>query len=170
MYRSPYEAYPFLADAPDDLRCDFELLTDKLASGAGLLRARIQDDFLRQELLWVCELIYHMNPALRTSLRVTAAEKKRLLDASMRLEGSCADRSLFVVPQGCEAGCMAHILRVQSKELVRLLYRYLYQGNQAQDELIDLANILSGYFFHLALHLNAVSGIEEKAFVSRNYR
>ena len=28
LYRSPYEAYPFLCDAGEDLRCDFELLTD----------------------------------------------------------------------------------------------------------------------------------------------
>ena len=32
LYHSPWEAYPFLSDAPDDLRCDFELLTDETAS------------------------------------------------------------------------------------------------------------------------------------------
>ena len=62
IYRSPYEAYPFLCDADDDLRCDFELLTDELASGAGLLRSQITQPPLADELLWVCELIYHMNP------------------------------------------------------------------------------------------------------------
>ena len=31
IYRSPDEAYPFLADEPQDLRCDFELLTDELS-------------------------------------------------------------------------------------------------------------------------------------------
>ena len=36
-YRSPYEAYPFLSDAKDDLRCDFEILTDRMASMTGLL-------------------------------------------------------------------------------------------------------------------------------------
>ena len=50
-YRSPYEAYPFLCDADDDLRCDFELLTDELASGAGLLRSRITEQTLTDELL-----------------------------------------------------------------------------------------------------------------------
>ena len=55
-YRSPYEAYPFLCDEDDDLRCDFELLTDELASGAGLLRSRITEQTLTDELLWVCEI------------------------------------------------------------------------------------------------------------------
>ena len=31
LYQSPYEAYPFLSDDSEDLRCDFELLTDELA-------------------------------------------------------------------------------------------------------------------------------------------
>ena len=36
VYRSPYEAYPFLADAPEDLRCDFEIMTDRMSSETGL--------------------------------------------------------------------------------------------------------------------------------------
>ena len=70
VYRSSYEAYPFLCDADDDLRCDFELLTDELASGVGLLRSQIAEPPLADELLWVCELIYHMNPTLRTFFSV----------------------------------------------------------------------------------------------------
>ena len=54
LYRSPYEAYPFLCDDSDDLRCDFELLTDYMASSAGLLRTMVKDDVLREELLWIC--------------------------------------------------------------------------------------------------------------------
>ena len=77
IYRSPYEAYPFLSDGPDDLRCDFELMTDGMASVVGLLRSKVTDGDLREELLWICELVYHMNPALRTGLKVTAAEKER---------------------------------------------------------------------------------------------
>ena len=42
MYRSPYEAYPYLSSKPEDLRCDFELMTDELASMTGLLRGYVQ--------------------------------------------------------------------------------------------------------------------------------
>ncbi len=34
LYRSPYEAYPFLCDADDDLRCDFELATHNFCGSA----------------------------------------------------------------------------------------------------------------------------------------
>ena len=116
LYRSPYEAYPFLCDAGEDLRCDFELLTDEMASRTGLLRAQVKDEALKAELLWVCELIYHMNPTLRTRLTVTEEECARLLELASGWKERCAGRcKLFVLTQGCEAACTAHLLRVQGK-------------------------------------------------------
>ena len=170
LYRSPYEAYPFLCDNSENLCCDFELLTDEIASRTGLLRAQIRDEKLRAELLWLCELIYHMNPALRTRLTVTEEETTRLKDAINRLQTQSGDRcGRFVLTQGCEAACTAHVLRVQCKSLVRLLYRHCEQGHPVPDMLFDLANLLSGYFFYLALRLNELNGIDEIAYISRNY-
>lgn len=168
VYRSPYEAYPFLCDADADLRCDFELLTDELASAAGLLQSQIKDQTLAEELLWVCELIYHMNPTLRTFFSVTEEEIARLAAAVDRLQAESGVHG-FVLPFGCESACMAHLLRVKAKCLVRLLYRYRYRGGQVPDGLFDLCNLLSGYFFLLALKLNALNGVEECVYHSRNY-
>lgn len=168
VYRSPYEAYPFLCDADDDLRCDFELLTDEMASSAGLLRSQIAEPDLADELLWVCELIYHMNPTLRTSFTVTADEIDRLAAAVERLQAE-SDVHGFVLPCGCQNACTAHLLRVKAKCLVRLLYRYLHRGGSVPEGLLDLANLLSGYFFLLALKLNALNGVEEHGYHSRNY-
>lgn len=171
LYHSPYEAYPFLSDAGDDLRCDFELFTDQMASRTGLLRAQVKDEALREELLWVCELIYHINPTLRTRLTVTEAEKDRLFEIASRLKQECGPRcKMFVLTQGCEAACTAHLLRVQGKTLVRLIYRYCEQGNEVSPLLLDLANLLSGYFFYLALKLNELEGVDEIPYTSRNYK
>lgn len=180
LYRSPYEAYPFLCDSIEDLRCDFELLTDELASRTGLLRAQIMEksfrqnspgtEVLQEELLWLCELIYHMNPTLRTKLTITEEETKQLVEMVKRLETQCAHRcKRFVLTQGCEAACTAHLLRVQGKQLVRLLYRHCEQGHSVPPMLFDLANLLSGYFFFLALKLNELEGVDEVPYVSRNY-
>lgn len=168
VYRSPYEAYPFLCDADDDLRCDFELLTDELASAVGLLQSQVAKEDLAEELLWVCELIYHMNPTLRTSFTVTEEEIGRLAAAVDRLQAESEVHG-FVLPCGCQSACTAHLLRVKAKCLVRLLYRYLQRGGEVPDGLLDLGNLLSGYFFLLALKLNAVSGVEERVYHSRNY-
>lgn len=121
-------------------------------------------------MLQVCELVYHANPTLRTRFTVTPDEIQWLASAVERLrsqsEGRCAR---FVLPQGCTAACTAHILRVQCKALVRLLYRHAHQGHPVEPALLDLTNLLSGYFFLLALVLNARAGQEEAEFVSRNY-
>ena len=170
LYHSPWEAYPFLSDAPEDLRCDFELLTDGIASHTGFLRSQVTDEALKTELLQVCELVYHANPTLRTHFTVSPGELRWLSDTCERLraqsEGRC---SRFVLPQGCPAACIAHLLRVRCKELVRLLYRHTHQGHPVEPALLDFANLLSDYFFLLALVLNEQAGQEEVEFISRNY-
>lgn len=168
LYRSPYEAYPFLSDESDDLRCDFELLTDELSSATGLLRTQVADADLQAELLWLCELIYHINPTLRTHLTVTGEEVARLAAAVARLQEESGVHG-FVLPQGCAEACTAHLLRVRAKCLVRLLYRHIRQGHDVPALLIDACNLLSGYFFSLALKLNALSDTAEISYTSRNY-
>lgn len=170
LYHSPYEAYPFLSDESSNLCCDFELFTDLMASHTGLLRAQVADKSLREDLLWICELIYHINPTLRTRLTVTEAEKDRLLQMASQLKDACGSRcKLFVLTQGSEAACTAHLLRVEGKMLVRLIYRHCQQGHTVPPLLLDLANLLSGYFFYLALRLNELDGVDEIPYESRNY-
>ena len=168
LYHSPYEAYPFLSDDSDDLRCDFELLTDEMASMTGLLRSQVEQEDMREELQWLCELIYHINPALRTCMAVTREEVAHLATAVERLQTETTMHG-FVLPQGCAAACTAHVLRVKGKCLVRLLYRHMRQGHNVPNLLVDVCNLLSGYFFLLALKLNALAGTAELAYVSRNY-
>ena len=99
LYHSPWEAYPFLSDAPDDLRCDFELLTDEIASRTGLLRSQLEDEALRAELLQVCELVYHANPTLRTRFTVTPDEIQWLasaVEAKGAALGSCCPRAALL--------------------------------------------------------------------------
>lgn len=109
-----------------------------------------------------------MNPTLRTSLTVTTDETARLAAAVDRLQEE-SDVHGFVLPCGCQSACTAHLLRVKAKCLVRLLYRYLQRGGSVPEGLFDLANLLSGYFFLLALKLNALNGVEERCYHSRNY-
>lgn len=169
LYRSPYEAYPFLADADDDLRCDFEILTDRMSSETGLLAAMCPER--REELLKIDELIYHANPTLRTFMSITPEEiawLKGLTDALHEETKDLINR--FVLPAGTERACRAHILRTDGKKLVRLLYRYAQRGGRVEEGLLDFANLVSGYFFMLALWLNHADEFTEIPFESRNYR
>lgn len=169
LYRSPYEAYPFLADADEDLRCDFEIMTDRMSSTIGLLASLCPER--RAELLKIDELMYHANPSLRTFVSIRAEEiawmNERLEQLRKETEGLC-DR--FVLPAGTPRACVAHILRTDGKRLVRMLYRHAQRGGRVEDALFDFVNLVSGYFFMLALWLNHEDGFEEIPFESRNYR
>ena len=115
-YRSPYEAYPFLCDADEDLRCDFEILTDRMASCAGLLASLVPER--REEVLRVEEMIYHANPTLRTFFSVTGEEtewlKGRIEALKEETAGLC---ERFVLPAGTTRACVAHVLRADGKAL-----------------------------------------------------
>ena len=168
---SKYLAYPFLYDKSDDLRCDYEIFTDEISSTIGLLRAFIVDENLKKELSEINELVYHMNASLRTFVSVTNDELKwlesRTLFYQEEIKG-IIDK--FVLPQGGVCGSYAHIIRTKCKGLVRLLHRYKENGNDVDELLFDFANLLSGYFFVLAIKLNKDEGIQETEFISRNYK
>lgn len=172
IYRSPYEAYPFLADDKEDLRCDFEILTDKICSGTGLLCAMVKEIGyveIEEQLKKLGELIYHANPSLRTFCSITREEVLWLKEEIDLLQSKITGGG-FVLPAGSKEACVAHVLRTEGKELVRLLYRHMYNGNEVSELLIDFCNLLSGYFFTLSLYMNHLCGIEEIPFKSRNYK
>ena len=171
MYRSKFEAYTFLSDIPDDLRCDFEILTDEISSMTGVLRSVVEDEDLQDDLLFVAELVYHINPSLRTKVTVTPEELSRLHKLVEKLESQAGDtQKQFLLPVGNHAASLSHVLRARLKMVVRLLYRHNHQGNAVDDILYDFTNLLSGYFFLLAIKLNNLGGVAEIPFKSRNYK
>ena len=171
LYRSKYEAYPFLCDDINDLRCDFEIATDEIASYTGLLASVVDSNHLKQELLTICDLVYHINPSLRTKVTVTTEELEWLENVGSIVKDKSKDRcKRFVVTQGCTSACYSHILRAKCKGVVRLLYRHSHQGHSVDPLVFDFLNLLSGYFFYLALYLNEIENVDEIDYISRNYK
>ncbi|MBO3445313.1 ATP:cob(I)alamin adenosyltransferase [Clostridium sp. CCUG 7971] len=168
---SKYLAYPFLYDKSLDLRCYFEILTDEISSMIGLLRSFITDYDMKDELSKINELMYHINPSIRTKTAVTQEELIWLEKRFLEIQDEVKDRfNKFVLPQGCTQAGYCHVIRSKCKSLVRLLSRYQEQGNEVDDLLFDFTNLFSGYFFVLALKFNKNNGLEETEFISRNYK
>ena len=167
-YVSPYEAYPFLSESGLSILCDFELKTDKLASLTGVLISLAEESDLKNELISVCELIYHINPALRTGLKIADEEIDYLKNRVASLSKEFGNVG-FVLPIGTTAASVAHVLRVEAKEIVRLMHIGEQTDQNVDPKIFDIVNLLSAYFFFIALKLNKEAGIPEKAFVSRNY-
>lgn len=165
-----YCAYPFLYDDPEDLRCDYEIFTDEITSSIGLLRAHISDLSLRDDLSKIAELVYHMNSSLRTKTCVYKSELDWLHHRCL-IYHECTNHNYkrFVLPQGTIAAAHSHIIRSKCKMLVRLMHRYEEKGNIVDPLLYDFANLLSEYFFLLALKLNAMENEKELEFISRSY-
>lgn len=171
IYRSKFEAYPFLSDPSNNLRCDFEIMTDELASLIGLLRSTVNHSEVKSDLLKICELVYHLNPSLRTFVSITQDEIDWLEEETLKLQTEVKSRfEKFVLTQGGYNACQSHVIRSKFKALVRLLYRSIELGDEVPNQVIDIANLLSGYFFLLALKLNELEGIDEVEYVSRNYK
>ncbi|MDR2518089.1 MAG: ATP--cob(I)alamin adenosyltransferase [Spirochaetaceae bacterium] len=180
---STYLAYSFLYDDAADLRCDFELLTDEIASMTGLLRSLLsrQDAAAlpeaRSDLERVNRLVYHLNPSLRAGVGVTPEELAWLHRKTMSLQEAAQDhipRTLegeptFLIPQGCTPAALSHVLRCKCKTLARLVSRHQQGGHEVDELVFDFANLLSGYFYSLALALNKSRGEKEQLFISRAY-
>jgi cob(I)alamin adenosyltransferase len=178
---SKYLAYCFLYDDAADLRCDFEILTDEISSMIGLLRSLLDetdktaDPELENDLCKINELMYHINPSLRTKTMVNAGElewlhqKTCVLQKVVEVGLPRGDGVTFVIPQGCTQAAYSHVIRNKCKALVRLLSRHQQQGNTADEILFDFVNLYSGYFYFLALWFNINHGVEERSFISRVY-
>lgn len=167
-YRSPYEAYPFLSEDSQDLRCDFEIATDRYASQVAQLAADCPD--YEGDLLTLAEWIYHANPSLRTFFSLKKEEIDQLKQKIEDLNSRVQDRyDRFVLPAGSVQACQAHVLRSEAKSLIRLVYRHIEQTSESHDRLIDFLSLVSHYFFLLAMELNRLDGIDERPFISRNY-
>lgn len=165
-----YIAYPFLYDDPNDLKCDFEILTDELASMIGLLRAFVNQNYLRDELEKINELFYHLNPSLRTFVSVTQDDLDWVYERYIFYKNENENLvKRFVIPQGGICSGYCHVILSKFKYVVRLLYRHKQNGNEFDNILFNFFNLLSGYFFALAIKFNKDEGIAEKEFISKNY-
>jgi ATP:cob(I)alamin adenosyltransferase len=172
-------AYSFLYEDASDLKCDFEILSDEIASMIGLLRSLAGDQDTRDDLTRLNEIMYHLNPSLRTRVTVTEAELRWLEERMEKLRQETRDslsgfprernKPVFVIPQGCEAAAHSHVIRNKCKALVRLLSRHQQQGSHVEDLLFDFINLYSNYFYFLALKLNKDQGVGETQFISRVY-
>ncbi len=123
------------------------------------------------ELLWLTEMIYHLNACLRTKFTLTDSEFEHLLELTNEINAIFTEElKQFLIPAGSVAAMQAHLLRVEAKSLVRLLYRWSEAGHAVNPKLIDWTNLLSGFFFHCSVLINHAEGIAEETFESRNYK
>ena len=172
MYRSPYESYSFLSeDKSRSVACDFEILSDEIVSKIGHLASKVSNKDILEQLHFVAELTYHLNPTLRTFLSATEEEFNQLKGYYEKMLALTKDRcDMFVLPFGCECATLSHIIRNNYKSLSRLVYDQERLRGEVNPRLHDFLGLLSNYFFYLSLRFNMLEGIDEIPFTTRNYK
>lgn len=164
-----YLSYPFLYEKKNIV--EFELLTDEISSLLGVCIHECEDKDLKAELTKVSELVYHLNPCVRTKTELEDSEVKWLYERYLHYEETMKDReSLFVLPTGGKVGSRLHIVRTKAKQLVRLLFTLKEENIEVKDSLFDFSNVLANYCFTAAMYANRIETVSEIPFVSRIYK
>lgn len=158
--------YPFLYE--ESKKVEFEILTDKLSSQLGVC-ASLSNGNLKNELLYVTELVYHLNGSIRGRMAIDENHVYFLKARYEHYEKETKDGTRFVVPQGCLLATNLHVARSMGKEVVRKMYQVKTEGTTVDDVLFDFANMVSNYCFMVSLYANKITNTPEKEFISRSY-
>ncbi len=154
-------AYSFLKE--ESRMCDYEILTDQLASDNALAVHFVKHN---PELAQLTELIYHCNGSIRGKL---AIQESDFLWLNQLYDQLLEPIHQFVVPQGSLGACWLHRLRTEAKAAVRLAYQIEREGHPVPQRLLDFLNLLSNVYFQMALRENRQENVAEIPFVSRSY-
>lgn len=157
-----YCAYSFLREKSN--QCDYEIMTDRLASFLGLAMHFVKH-IDQEELLFLCEIIYHANGSIRGKNAISKKRFEKLEDIYQKYERPFKD---FYLPVGCIGASYLHVLRSECKNIVRWIVK-IEEEKTVEKQIYDLFNLLANLFFYMALYENEKEGIGEKVFTSESY-
>lgn len=156
-------AYPFLKEESN--LCDYEIATDRLTSLISVTRHYVKH-IAQADMQILLELVYHANGSIRGKCAIGKDELSVLntmhTKYSVRMER-------FVLPDGCIGTSYLHVLRAETKAVIRIMHKVEKEGIMVEQVLFDFMNLLSNTFFMMCLFENAKENVSEKEFVSKSY-
>lgn len=158
-----YCAYPFLKEESN--LCDYEIATDRLTSLISVTRHFVRH-IAQDDMQTLLEFVYHANGSIRGKCAI-GEEELSVLKAMHAKYYIRMER--FVLPDGCIGASHLHVLRAETKVVIRIMHKIEREGILIQQVLFDFMNLLSNTFFMMCLYENSKEGIMEKEFVSRSY-
>jgi len=162
--------YPFMNE--DGLYCDYEILSDGLSSYLGLLysisKERDYPEDLSECLLWLTEMVLHLDGSLRGKLAISEIDLKDLYSFYYKYKNEI-HISGFTLPTGSYLACQINIARYKSKELVRLLNKINKLQCPVPDIIFSFANLLANFLFVLSCYVNDLDNEKNISFTSKSY-
>jgi len=160
--------------------CDYEVLTDELATQLGMALSIVETDpallDLVPDLERLQELALHANGSVRGKLAVTEADldwlHRRYDYFSAAIETREPKRlKNFVLPRGLLPVPQLHQARSTAKKAIRALVRVEEEGkHEIPAEIPRLLNLLCNFCFVLTVLINQRRGVSEPCFISKSYR
>lgn len=157
-------AYSYLKE--DSKKCDYEIITDLLASDMGLAMHYVKHIC---ELERLVALVYHANGSIRGRCAITENDTLWLLSVYDKYQSLVDNHSNFYLPIGCKGASHLHHLRSMTKMCVRLAYKIEKEQIKVNSLLIDFLNLLSNTLFLMALYENKCENVTEVVFESKSY-
>ena len=157
-----YCAYSFLDEVSS--QCDYEIATDLLASLLGLAMHYIKH-IDKEDLLFLCETIYHANGSIRGKNAIDEERFKKVEALYKKYEVLYKE---FYLPVGCIGASYLHVLRSECKNIVRWIVK-IQKEKEVDKNIYELFNLLSNLFFVMALYENKNENTEELIFQSLSY-
>ena len=112
-----YCAYSLLKEGSN--QCDYEIMTDRLASFLGLSMHYIKH-IDQEELLFLCETIYHANGSIRGKNAIDDIRFQKVEQIYRKYERPFKE---FYLPVGCIGASYLHVLRSECKNIVRWIVK-----------------------------------------------
>lgn len=157
-----YCAYSFLDEVSN--QCDYEIATDRLASFLGLAMHYIKH-IEKEDLLFLCETIYHANGSIRGKNAIDENRFKKVEAIYKKYETTYKE---FYLPVGCIGASYLHVLRSECKNIVRWIVK-IQKEKEVDKNIYELFNLLSNLFFVMTLYENKKENTEEIIFHSLSY-
>ena len=151
---------------------DFEIRTDCLTTHAGVALVAVKKeavDVVKEDLLEILPMAYHVNGSVRGKLAVTDEDLTWLSSRyDFYVSHVREEIQSFVLPQGTEAAAALHLCRSEAKKSYRALHK-VSEEREVPEILFDYLGLLANVFFVMAVYMNQQAGLAEIPFVSKSY-
>lgn len=151
---------------------DFEIRTDCLTTHVGVALVAVKKeevDVVKEDLLEILPMAYHVNGSVRGKLAVTDEDLAWLSNRyDFYVSHVKEEIQSFVLPQGTEAAAALHLCRSEAKKSYRSLHK-VSEEREVPEILFNYLGLLANVFFVMAVYMNRQAGIVEIPFISKSY-
>jgi cob(I)alamin adenosyltransferase len=146
----------------ESLGSEISLINDTIASLIGVfLSVSSQLGFSFIDDIKKCQSYHmHMLSAVQNDRLVEQEDLDWIIDKYTDMRISCPVIGGYLYPNGHITATIMHVIRTKTRELIRLVYHLERNENRKMPLMIEFTNMLSNYYFYVAIKCNELCGIK----------